>query len=107
MELPNAGIWQAISFGNSSGVLVVHNTWGNAKVKDMNNGTFTGLLIADDVEKVHCVILGALVAMTPTPDGNCIGNGTGDVLFSREAIHVASSISAGGDGGVTVVSWWE
>ena len=107
VELPDAGIWQAIDLGNSSGVLVVHNSWGNAKVKDLNNGTLKGLLIADDVEKIHCFILGAVVAMTSTPNGNCIGNGTGDVLFSREAIEVASSISAGGDGGVTVVSWWE
>ena len=107
VELPNATTWQAIDFGNSSGVLVVHNVWGNAKVKDLNNGTFRGLLIADDIEKVHCTILGAVVAMTPSPSGNCIGNGTGDVLYCREAIYTASSISAGGDGGVTVVSWWE
>ena len=107
VELPNATVWQAIDLGNSSGVLVVHNEWGNAKVKDLNNGTFKGLIIADDIEKIHCTVLGAVVAMSPSPSGNCIGNGTGDVLFCREAIHVASSISAGGDGDVTVVSWWE
>jgi hypothetical protein len=107
VELPDGDVWQAIEFGASSGVLVVHNNWGNARIKDLNGGSIKGLLIADDVEKIHCLIIGAVVAMAPTPVGNCIGNGTGDVLFSREAIEVASSISAGGDGGVTVVSWWE
>ena len=107
VELTNAGVWQAIDFAASSGVLVIHNTWGNAKVKDLNNGTFRGLIIADDIEKIHTTIIGAVIAMTPSPSGNCIGNGTGDVLYSREALHQGSSMASGGNGGVTVVSWLE
>ena len=107
VELVNGGIWQAIDFGESSGVLVIHNAWGNAKVKDLNNGIFRGLIIADDIEKVHCTIIGAVIALTPSPSGNCIGNGTGDILYSREALHQGSSMASGGDGGVTVVSWLE
>jgi hypothetical protein len=80
---------------------------GNAAIKNLNNGTFKGLIIADDIEKIHASIIGAVVSMTTSPSGNCIGNGSGDVLYSNAAIQQATSVSAGGDGGVTVLSWLE
>lgn len=107
VELPAGDTWQSMDFGTSEGVLVVHNNTTDAKIKTLNSGTFKGLLIADDIEKIHTTILGAVVSLTTSPSGNCIGNGTGDVLFSREAVHRATSLSAGGDGDVTVVSWYE
>ena len=107
VELGNTSAWQAIDFGVSTGVLIVHNAWGNAKVKDLNGGTFKGLIIADDIEKIHCTVIGGVIAMTPMPSGNCIGNGTGDVLYSREALLDGASVSAGGNGGMTVISWQE
>ena len=107
MELDSGGVWQAIEFANSSGVLVVHNAWMNAKIKDLNGGIFRGLILADDIEKIHCTIVGGVVAMGDSPSGNCIGNGTGDILFSSAALLQGSSVSAGGNGGVTVLSWRE
>ncbi len=74
---------------------------------NLNSGTFRGLLIADDVEKIHCRIVGAILAMTDTPSGNCIGNGTGDVLFSSQALVEAAREAAGGGSGLRVLSWVE
>ena len=107
LELANGGSWQAMDFGNSSGVLVVHNSATNAALKNMNGGSFTGLIIADDIEKIHCNIIGAVVSMTTSPSGNCIGNGSGSVLYSTDALLEASSVAAGGGGGLSIVSWLE
>ena len=107
VELPNGGTWQSMNFGASTGVLVVHNSWTNAVIKTLNHGTFTGLLIADDIDKIHTDIIGAVVSLTTSPSGNCIGNGNGSVLYSRTALEQASAISMGGSGAVTVSYWLE
>ena len=52
--------------------------------------------------------LGAVIALSATPSGNCIGNGSGEILYSSEALQQASSTSdPGSSGGMTVVSWLE
>ncbi|MDQ7818563.1 MAG: hypothetical protein RDU14_16175 [Melioribacteraceae bacterium] len=91
VELTSGGTWNPANI-NGSGILIVHNTSGNAKIKNLNSGTFKGLLIADDIIHIHTNIIGAVVALSPSPsDGNCIGNGNGDVLFSRAAINQATT----------------
>ena len=88
-------------------MLVVHNSWTNAAIKNMNSGTFKGLIIADDIDKIHMNIIGAVVSLTTSPSGNCIGNGTGSVLYSIAALEQATLVSMGGSGAVTVSYWWE
>ena len=95
-----------MDFGQSSGVLVVHNDSDNAAIKNLNSGTFKGLIIADDIEKIHTTIIGALISMTTSPSGNCIGNGSGEILYSNAALQAASSVASGGNL-VTVASWFE
>ena len=98
VELPSGVPWNAIHFGNSSGILVVHNdnVPPDAVIKNLNTGTFSGLIIADDMIHVHSTILGAVVTLTPTPSaGNSIGNGSGDVLYSSEAIQTITQVSIG------------
>ncbi|MFB3040899.1 MAG: hypothetical protein ACE1ZS_03705, partial [Candidatus Poribacteria bacterium] len=98
VELPSGVPWNAIDFGNSSGILVVHNdnVPPDAVIKNLNTGTFSGLIIADDMIHVHTTILGAVVTLTPAPSaGNCIGNGSGDVLYSSEAIQTITQVSIG------------
>lgn len=76
-----------------SGILIVHNSSANATIKTCR-GNFSGLVIADDIDKVHGTIIGGLIGLTSSPaSGNCIGNGNGDILFSREAIKLASTKS--------------
>ena len=86
---------------------MVHNEWGNAKIKAINLGVFKGLIIADDIEKIHATIIGAIISLTASPSGNCIGNGSGDVIYCSAVLQQESCLASGGDGGVTVVSWLE
>lgn len=87
IELPDGGSWLDIDLGSSSGVCVVHNATYNAEVINMNTGTFKGIFIADDMARIHNDFLGFISVLTTTPQGgNCIGNGEGRVMFSRDAI---------------------
>ncbi|KAF0150899.1 MAG: hypothetical protein FD143_2408 [Ignavibacteria bacterium] len=86
VELPSGGIWNSSNI-DGSGILIIHNSTGDAVIKNENLGTFRGLIIADDIIHIHTTIIGAIISLTPSPSGgNSIGNGSGDVLFSRQAI---------------------
>ena len=75
-----------------SGILVIHNDALNARVWNMEAGTFKGLIIADDLVHVHTTVVGAIIVLTPSPSsGNTIGNSDGAVLYSTEAIRFALS----------------
>jgi hypothetical protein len=112
VELPSGGLWQSMDI-SGSGILVVHNSAKNAGMKNLNSGTFKGLMIADDVVHIHTDIIGGLICLSPAPsEGNCIGNGNGRVLYSSEAITRATgspgTSSANGNGsGASVIAWWE
>ncbi len=94
VELAPGAVWgntAGIDFGSSSGILVVHNAVTNAIIKNLNTGTFKGVIIADDLVHIHNLILGGIVTLTPTPsEGNCIGNGTGNVFYSSQAVAAAA-----------------
>ena len=86
VELPPAGVWLASSI-EGSGIMIIHNKTKNAVIKNLNSGVFRGLIIADDIIHIQSVIIGAIVSLTNNPsEGNTIGNGTGIVKFSKEAI---------------------
>lgn len=94
VELPSGQVWQDIDFGDSSGILVVHNSNRDALIKNLNSGLFRGLIIADDIVHIHMTIIGAVVSLTELPSlGNVIGNGSGELLFSREALANATAYS--------------
>ena len=79
-------------------------------MKNLNGVRFKGLIIADDIEHIHADVIGAIVSLTATPSGNCIGNGSGSILYSSAALTHASAVSSGhasGGGNVTVASWYE
>jgi len=104
VELASGATWQSMDFGNSSGILVVHNTATNAIMKNLNGGTFRGLIIADDIVHIHTTIIGAVMNLTSAPStGNCIGNGSGSVLYSNEAIG-QTTLSIGPT--ITMKSWF-
>jgi hypothetical protein len=88
----------------------------DAKIKNLNWGTFKGLLIVDDIIHIHADILGAVVGLTPNPsEGNCVGNGNGTVKYSRELVanSAPSSGGSGSEGGgnsgerIVVRSWYQ
>lgn len=91
IEIPPSDPWWIVAgntiFDNGTGVVVVHNEATNAIIKNLNQGTFRGLIIADDIVHIHNRIIGALVSLTPSPSsGNVIGNGGGEILYSSEAL---------------------
>jgi len=103
VELPCGSEWKPANI-DGEGILVVHNSCRDALIKNLNSGTFKGLLIADDIVHIHTTIYGAVSSLTTAPSsGNVIGNGNGEVLFSREAIGNAGEILSG----VEQVSWVE
>ncbi|MBZ0180627.1 MAG: hypothetical protein K8F36_15185 [Melioribacteraceae bacterium] len=96
VELPDGGTWNPANI-TGEGILIVHNSNLNAAIKNINHGTFKGLVIADDIIHIHNDIIGAVIALSPSPsDGNCIGNGQGNVLYSSEAIQNATGKALGG-----------
>jgi hypothetical protein len=112
LELPPAGTWTDMSI-DGSGILIVHNNSRDAVMKNLNSGTFRGLIIADDIVHIHGTIIGALVSLTPNPsEGNSIGNGSGFVKYSKEAILYASGFATNHNFGfgskrVAIKYWFE
>ncbi len=85
VELPSGGFWNEADI-SGSGILIVHNDQVNAIIKNTLN-SFTGLIIGDDVIHLHSNIIGAIISLTKYPsEGNTIGNSSGYVLYSREAL---------------------
>ena len=112
VELPSGSTWQSMSI-EGSGILIVHNKSNNAIMKNLNSGTFRGLIIADDIVHIHTTVIGALISLTPNPsEGNSIGNGDGEVKFSKEAILAASEFATNHNFGfrakrIAIKYWFE
>lgn len=89
VELPSGDTWTSQNMlTGGSGVLIVHNSDTNAILENTNGGTFTGLVITDDLVHLHNDIIGALVTLTSNPSaGNVLGNGTGSVCYSTMALN--------------------
>jgi hypothetical protein len=86
VELPPNSSWTSANIAGS-GILIIHNQTLTAGIANINSGIFAGIMMADDIVRIHTTVIGALIGISPHPSsGNCIGNGTGSILFSREAI---------------------
>lgn len=82
---PNGGSWVSANI-QGSGILIVHNSSVNAVLKN-TSGNFTGIIIADDIIHLHSNVIGAVVSLTQNPsEGNTIGNSSGFILYSKEAL---------------------
>ena len=88
IEPPAGGVVSDIDFlSDSEGILIIHNGATDAYLKNLNYGTFRGLIITDDIIHIHATIIGAVVVLTPAPSGgNCLGNGSGEVLYSSATV---------------------
>ena len=116
VELASGSTWQPSSI-SGSGVLIVHNAAVNAIMKNLNSGTFKGIIIADDIIHVHATIVGAVVGLSASPsEGNVLGNGNGSVLYSKEAINQAVGIVSSGSteenygfgkSRLSIIGWYE
>lgn len=108
VELASGGTWQSMDL-SGTGILVVHNSAKNAIMKNLNTGTFKGLIIADDIVHVHNMVIGAIIGLSPNPsEGNCLGNGSGSILFSQDALKEAVAASPPlGSSFQNIMGWWE
>lgn len=107
VELACEGEWVAANI-DGSGILVVHNTCTDAVIKNLNTGTFKGLLIADDIVHIHTTIIGAVVSLTDgSSNVETIGNGNGQVLYSRQAITNAAGSLANNNSSYSILAWYE
>ncbi|MFQ5990454.1 MAG: hypothetical protein ACE5K9_11110, partial [Candidatus Methylomirabilales bacterium] len=103
VELPCGDTWVPANI-DGSGILVVHNACTDAVIKNLNSGTFKGLLIADDIVHIHTDIIGAVVSLTTGPSsGNVLGNGSGRVLYSWTAL--ANALGGTGINTYSILSW--
>lgn len=94
VELPAGSSWLSCNI-EGSGILVVHNSSVNAIMREVNSGTFRGVIVVDDILHVQTTIIGAIIGLSASPSaGNCIGNGVGDVLYSTEAIRNITGLLA-------------
>ncbi|MFC2119636.1 hypothetical protein ACFLQ4_01055 [Bacteroidota bacterium] len=87
VELPSGAEWLPARL-DGEGILIVHNSHANAVIKNTDNSyVFKGFLIADDIVHIHSEIIGSVFVLTESPSsGNVIGNGTGKVLYSKQAL---------------------
>jgi len=114
VELPGGDEWNPAVIGlESSGLLIVHNSTKTATMVNVNAQEFRGLIITDDVTHIGtnptltADIIGAVFVLKDPVEGNCIGNGTGDVLFSREALDAALTNSGMNLANFTILEYWE
>lgn len=107
VELPAGGTRSPANI-EGTGILIVHNAAQNAVIRNINFGTFKGLLMADDIDKIHNTIIGAVIGLSPfPPSGNCIGNGSGNVLYSSQVLTSTTATVSGTGGSANVLAWKE
>lgn len=107
VEMPTDGsnnVWSSASIPGE-GILVVHNSAGNAQMKNVS-AEFKGIIIADDVVHLHGTVYGGIIVFTESLGGNVVGNGSARILYSNEAIVQALRFLVT-YGRPSVLAWWE
>lgn len=108
VDLPPGGIWN-VARVTGSGLLIVHNDSRDACMKDANGGPFTGLVISDEVRNINTTVVGAVISCGNN-DNDDTASGSGQLLFSRDAIRAATSQAVHGScankgSARTVIAW--
>lgn len=108
VELPAGGTWNSAKV-TGSGVLIVHNGAKDACMKGANGGGFTGLIITDEVQNINTTVIGAVISCGANDNDNT-ASGSGQLLFSRDALRAATSQAVQGScankgSAKTVIAW--
>ncbi|HJW28340.1 MAG TPA: hypothetical protein VJ508_03720 [Saprospiraceae bacterium] len=107
VEMPNTvpqNRWNANDL-TGTGILIIHNSAHNAII-DNANGSFSGVMLGDDISHLHGNFWGALMLLTPYPSGNVLGNGDANLYFSRQALKSAIGILKNGSQ-MNILAWYE
>ncbi|HTK80761.1 MAG TPA: hypothetical protein VL633_00565 [Bacteroidota bacterium] len=111
VELPAGGIWNAGGIVGT-GILIIHNSAHDAVLKNPNSGSangmtgFSGILLADDIVHLHLDFWGAILLLSPYPQGNVLGNGDAYLHYSRMAMKNAVGALKNGSQ-VKILAWYE
>ncbi|MEP0821961.1 MAG: hypothetical protein HRF44_03850 [Ignavibacterium sp.] len=113
VELPSAVAWRGPNLTGCAGLLIVHNSSGNARLENANTKDvgFTGLIIADYMFHIHMDVLGAVVLLAPKLEvfKDCRGNSDHGITFSVDAVkratHVLLKQGTGWRGRVPIIGW--
>lgn len=94
--------------GNSSGILIVHTNIKSANAQ-FNTGTFKGLVIVDEMDKLNGTgkIVGAAVVLSDFAGAPKFGNGYASVLYSSYVINNLSKFCGLNGKKVNELSWTE
>jgi hypothetical protein len=94
-----------VHFGNSYGILIVHNQYKEAELQIVN-GTFCGLIITDRMAKIsgNAVILGGVVTLCEG-EVSTFGTGTAVIRYSKLALQSLSAYCSNLRKKVQEVSW--
>ncbi len=90
VDLGGDGSWKPESI-DGEGILIVRNNDGDAKMENVNKGTFTGVVIADQIEHFHADIVGAVVTLGK--EGGKMGQGNGSILYSSAAVKKSTKMA--------------
>jgi len=93
ISFPMEGIYYLTSdvgpvhFGNSSGILIVHNSSWDADLQ-INNGVFKGIIITDNMDIINgdATIIGSVVTLTAS-EVSTFGNGNAIIRYSSRVIN--------------------
>jgi hypothetical protein len=97
--------------GDCSGIFIYHDSTYNSILKNINynKGMFKGVIICDNISKINgkAAIMGAVVTLSSTPEGNAFGNGTANIYYSSQVINNLPKYYPKLKPQVEIISWKE
>ncbi len=109
VEMPNTtpqNRWNANKI-SGTGMLIIHNSAHNANMDNAETDPgFSGIIIGDDITHLHGDIWGAIMLLSPNPQGNVLGGGNANLLYSRQAIKSAVGVLQNGSKR-KMLGWYE
>ncbi len=96
-----------LHFGNSSGILIVHNDTWEAELQ-ITDGTFKGIIIADKMDKINgnATIIGSVVTLTAS-EVSTFGNGNAIIRYSSRVINNLAAYCKNLRKSINEASWRE
>lgn len=96
-----------VHFGNSSGILIVHNNYKTAELQ-ITDGTFRGLILTDKMAKIsgNALILGAVVTLCEG-EVSTFGTGSAVIRYSSKVLSDLQNYCGNLKKKISQVSWEE
>lgn len=98
-----------LHIGGSSGVLIIHSAMKNASLQINGTGTFKGIVIVDEMDKMNgnITVVGAVACLADFAGAKMFGNGSAYVKYSSQVLNNLNKFITDGDKSVKELSWKE